>query len=53
MDDLSERELQLIRKIRESKNPEREITYLISFRDQLLPPCKPQPLLPPAPRAAS
>ena len=53
MDELSDRERELIDRIRDTKNPKREITYLISVRDRLLPLYKPQPLLPPAPRAAS
>jgi hypothetical protein len=53
MDDLSTREYELIEKIRATKNPKQEITYIISVRDQFLQHDKQRPLLLPAPRAVS
>lgn len=53
MDELSNRERQLIEKIRATKNPDEETTYLTSYRDSLLRHGKQQPSHLPAPRAAS
>ena len=53
MNELSDRERELIEKIRDAKSPDREITYLTSYRDLLLQHDIQQPSLPPAPRAAS
>ena len=53
MDELSSRECELIEKIRATKNPKQEITYIISVRDQFLQHDKQRPLLLPAPRAVS
>lgn len=51
--ELSKAEINLIGKIRESKDPEEEITYLISLRDRYQQHDKRQQLHLPAPRAAS
>lgn len=48
---LSDRERLLIRKIRESKNPKQETTYLISYLESLQA-YKPRLLFLPGPRAA-
>lgn len=51
--ELSDRERAIIKKVRATKNPDREITYLTSCRDRLLQGGTQQPLFLPDPRAAS